>query len=101
MMRRKLFGGFALTLWASTAVGALNLISVNDEVAIGRKAQQQVRQQVPELRDAAVNRYIDTLGRRIAAAADGPRYPTASTSRTNATPMRLRCQAARFGCIAA
>jgi predicted Zn-dependent protease len=56
-------------------MGALNLISVNDEVAIGRRAQQQVRQQVPELRDATVTRYIDSLGRRIAAAADGPRFP--------------------------
>ena len=75
MMRKRLFGAFALTLWASTAIGALNLISVNDEVAIGRRAQQQVRQQVPELRDTTVNRYIDNLGRRIAATADGPRYP--------------------------
>lgn len=74
-MRKKIFGTFALTLWASTAIGALNLISVRDEVAIGRKAQQQVRQQVPELRDATVNNYIETLGRRIAARADGPRYP--------------------------
>lgn len=75
MMRKKLFGTMALTLCATTAIGALNLISVKDEVALGRKAQQQVRQQVPELRDATVNRYIDSLGRRIAAAADGPRYP--------------------------
>ena len=74
-MRNKVFGTFALTLWASTAIGALNLISVNDEVAIGRQAQQQVRQQVPELRDRTINGYIDTLGRRIAARADGPRYP--------------------------
>jgi predicted Zn-dependent protease len=75
MMRKRLFGTFALTFWASTAIGALNLISVNDEVAIGRKAQQQVRRQVPELRDATVNRYIDNLGRRIVGTADGPRYP--------------------------
>lgn len=74
-MWNKIFGTFALTLWATTAVGALNLISVKDEVAIGRQAQQQVRQQVPELRDRTINGYIDTLGRRIAARADGPRYP--------------------------
>ena len=74
-MRNKIFGTFALTLWASTAIGALNLISVKDEVAIGRQAQQQVRQQVPELRDRTINGYIDALGRRIAARADGPRYP--------------------------
>src|SRR5688572_15565649 len=74
-MRKKIVSTFALVLWASTAIGALNLISVNDEVAIGRKAQQQVRQQVPELRDATVNNYIDRLGRAITSRADGPRYP--------------------------
>jgi beta-barrel assembly-enhancing protease len=74
-MRKKIFTTFVLTLWASTAIGALNLISVNDEISIGRKAQQQVRQQVPELRDGTVNSYVESLGRRIAARADGPRYP--------------------------
>ena len=74
-MRKKIFSTFALVLCASTAMGALNLISVNDEIAIGRKAQQQVRQQVPELRDGTVNNYIDRLGRAVAGRADGPRYP--------------------------
>ena len=75
MMRKKIVPTFAIVLWASTAVGALNLISVNDEVAIGRRAQQQVRQQVPELRDATVDNYINRLGRSLASRADGPRYP--------------------------
>jgi predicted Zn-dependent protease len=74
-MRKNAFVTGALVLWASTAVGALNLISVKDEVAIGRQAQQQVRQQVPELRDSTVTNYIENLGRRLAARADGPRYP--------------------------
>lgn len=74
-MRRNIFVTVALTLWASTAIGALNLISVNDEISLGRKAQQQVRQQVPALGDGTVNNYIANLGRRIAARADGPRYP--------------------------
>jgi beta-barrel assembly-enhancing protease len=75
MMRRKIVATTALTLWASTAIAALNLISVRDEVAIGQKAQQQVRQQVPELRDRSVDNYITALGRKIASKADGPRYP--------------------------
>jgi predicted Zn-dependent protease len=66
---------FALVVSATNAIGGLKLVSVNDEVAIGRKAQQDVRRQVPSLRDATVNSYIDNLGRRIAARADGPRYP--------------------------
>ena len=60
---------------STTAVGALRLISVNDEIALGRQAQQEVRRQVPELRDGVVNNYIENLGRRLAARADGPRYP--------------------------
>ena len=74
-MRRPLFVLLALFVSAGSATGALQLVSVKDEIAVGRQAQQQVRQQVPSLRDATVNRYIDALGRRIAARADGPRYP--------------------------
>jgi predicted Zn-dependent protease len=74
-MRRTILFFIALVVSAGTAAGGLQLVSVNDEIALGRKTQQQVRQQVPSLRDAQVNRYIDALGARIAARADGPRYP--------------------------
>ena len=74
-MRKTLLVMLALVVSASTATGGLQLVSVKDEISIGRKAQQQVRQQVPALRDATVNRYIDSLGARIATRADGPRYP--------------------------
>jgi predicted Zn-dependent protease len=66
----------ALVLGLSTgATGALQLISVNDEIALGRRAQQDVRRQVPELRDRVVSNYVENIGRRLAARADGPRYP--------------------------
>jgi predicted Zn-dependent protease len=58
-MRRTVLATVLLIPFASAAVGALNLISVNDEIALGRRAQQEVRQQVPELRDRT----------------DGPRFP--------------------------
>lgn len=74
-MRKILIFTLALMLSATSAIGGLKLVSVNDEIAVGRKAQQQVRQQVPELRDGTVNNYIESLGRRIVARADGPRYP--------------------------
>ena len=74
-MRKTFFMTLALMLSATTAIGGLKLVSVNDEIAIGKKAQQQVRQQVPELRDATVSNYVENLGRRIAARADGPRFP--------------------------
>ena len=74
-MRRTVLATLLLVSSASAALGALNLISVNDEIALGRRAQQQVRQQVPELRDRTVSAYVESLGRRIAARADGPRFP--------------------------
>ena len=76
MLFKKVILTTALVVGASTsAIGALHLISVNDEIALGRQAQQEVRRQVPELRDSVVSGYIESLGRRIAARADGPRYP--------------------------
>jgi beta-barrel assembly-enhancing protease len=75
MLRKKALFTLALTLWATTAIGALKLISVKDEIAIGQQAQQEVRRQVPQLRDATVTNYVASLGRQLAARADGPRYP--------------------------
>ena len=74
-MRKKLFATITMVMFASAATAGLALISVNDEIRLGRQAQQQVRRQVPELRDATVSNYVENLGRRIAAHADGPRYP--------------------------
>jgi predicted Zn-dependent protease len=74
-MRKRLFATLTMVLCASSAGAALALISVNDEIRLGRQAQQQVRQQVPELRDSTVDSYLAGLGRRLAAQADGPRYP--------------------------
>lgn len=64
----------ALFLLASPAL-ALSLISVKQEVEIGRQAQQQVRKDVPQVRDAAVTSYVAGIGRRLAARARGPSYP--------------------------
>lgn len=64
----------ALMLSAGTVV-AWQLVSVEDEIAIGRKAQQEIRREIPVVRDEVVTRYVAALGRRIAAHAEGPRYP--------------------------
>jgi beta-barrel assembly-enhancing protease len=58
---------------ASAAIPAL--ISVSEEIAIGRQAQQQVRSKVPVLTDRAVVTYVESVGRRLAARAGGPKYP--------------------------
>jgi predicted Zn-dependent protease len=74
-MRKTVIFMLAAVVSAGSATAGFQLVSVNDEIRLGRQAQQQVRQQVPALRDGEVNRYIDTLGARIARRADGPRYP--------------------------
>ncbi len=56
-------------------VVALSLVSVQQEVEIGRQAQQEVKKEVPEVNDAAVTRYVSAIGRKLAANARGPKYP--------------------------
>ena len=65
----------ACLLSASVAGAQFSLISVNDEIQLGKQAQQQVRKDVPEVTDAAVREYVGSLGRQLSARATGPRYP--------------------------
>ena len=64
-----------LACCATAVVGALSIVSVKDEIQLGREAQREVRRHVPELRDDATRRYVADLGRRLAAKAGGPKYP--------------------------
>jgi predicted Zn-dependent protease len=77
VLRRLPASVLALALCAGsvTGLGAFSLISVDQEIQIGRQAQAEVRQQIPEVRDRTVTAYVQSLGRTIAAHADGPRYP--------------------------
>ena len=59
---------------APIVVSAIELVSVKDEIAIGREAQQQMKAQLPEV-GAPVTTYVTTIGRRLAARAGGPKYP--------------------------
>lgn len=59
---------------AAGAAG-LALISVEDEIALGRQAQQEVAKQVPRVTDKQTLAYVSGVGRRLAARAGGPRYP--------------------------
>ena len=54
---------------------AAAIISVQQEIEIGRAAQKEVRKQVPRVDDTAVQQYVAGIGRRLAARARGPRYP--------------------------
>lgn len=66
-------GMFVMVLAAPLA--AINLISVNQEIAIGKEANANTRRQVTELTDVEVRAYVRSIGARLARAATGPRYP--------------------------
>jgi predicted Zn-dependent protease len=81
--------GFSRTVVAigllSTSVGAMQLISVADEIAIGKQAQVQVRRKTPRVKDAAVHAYVDRVGRQLAAHASNrsAHYPYSFTVADN------------------
>jgi len=54
---------------------AITLVSVNDEVEIGKQADMQVRQQTPELGDSQTVAYVRALGQQLTSHAPGPKYP--------------------------
>jgi predicted Zn-dependent protease len=68
-----------LVLLSAVAVPAMAIISVQQEIEMGRQAQQEVRKQVPQVSDATVRNYVAGLGRRLAARAGGPKYPYSFT----------------------
>jgi len=63
----------ALASWLAwpAVAGAFILLSVSDEVAIGKKAQAAMRAQTPAVQDQQVRDYISRIGHRLAAAARG------------------------------
>ncbi len=68
-----------VVLSAVTASG-MAIISVKQEIELGREAQREVRKQVPEVSDAQVKAYIAGSGRRLVARAGGPKYPYSFTT---------------------
>jgi predicted Zn-dependent protease len=62
-----------LALLATPA--ALSLVSVPQEIEMGKQAQQEIKKEVPQVGDAAVANYVASVGRKLAARARGPRYP--------------------------
>ena len=60
---------------ATASLLAITLVSVEDEIAIGRQANAQVRKQVPEMRDEQTIAYVRAIGQRLVRQAPGPKYP--------------------------
>jgi predicted Zn-dependent protease len=59
----------------SAGASAMQLISVADEIAIGKQAQLKVKKETAQVKDLAVQAYIASIGRRLAAKAPTERYP--------------------------
>jgi predicted Zn-dependent protease len=51
------------------------LVSVSDEIALGREAQREVKAKTPEVKDSRVLDYVRSVGASLARRAAGPRYP--------------------------
>lgn len=67
--------GVGLLLAMSASAAAITLVSVEEEIAIGKQANAQVRSQTPEVKDGQVVRYVRDVTQRLARAATGPKYP--------------------------
>lgn len=71
--------GLSRTLWIvallSVTVGAIQLVSVADEITIGKQAQLKVRKETPQVKDPAAQAYVSRIGRRLAAHAAAEQYP--------------------------
>ena len=52
-----------------------NLFSPQQDVEIGQKVSADAEKQLPMLNDARADRYLDRLGKRLAAKAPGERFP--------------------------
>src|SRR3954462_896959 len=53
----------------------MNFFSVDQDVQLGKENAAQVEKQMPLVTDAAINQYIQRLGRKLVAVAPGPQYP--------------------------
>jgi predicted Zn-dependent protease len=68
-------GVVLILLFLAAPVAAINVISVKDEIAIGREANKNIRKEVPELKEEAAGAYVRSIGSRLAKVAPGPKYP--------------------------
>jgi predicted Zn-dependent protease len=71
----------ALIAWSGVvaAPAAISLVSVEQEIEIGRQANAQVRRELVAFSDARTVAYLRGLFRRLVEVAPGPRYPYSLT----------------------
>jgi predicted Zn-dependent protease len=65
----------AVAAVSATPAAAVNLFSVDQDVQLGRQAAADAERQLPILRDATAQAYVNAIIRRLAGSASGPRFP--------------------------
>ncbi|MBM3778595.1 MAG: hypothetical protein FJW23_10200 [Acidimicrobiia bacterium] len=65
----------AVWMLAAAGLGAISLISVEQEIALGREANAQVQREVPSLQERTVLGYVRDIGARLVARSQGEAYP--------------------------
>jgi len=71
-----LVGFSAGSALAQTPVKAgFNLFSAEQDVEIGKQSAVEAERQLPLLGHSSAERYVDAIGRRLAAVAPGPKFP--------------------------
>lgn len=63
----------------AVALAGITLVSVPEEIELGREANAKVRREMAQFRDASVAAYVTSLGTRLARTARGPKYPYSFT----------------------
>ena len=66
-------------LLVAVMLAQISLVSVEQEIEIGKEANAQVRKDVPQVGDAQATAYIHGIGQRLVRAAPGPKYPYSFT----------------------
>jgi beta-barrel assembly-enhancing protease len=59
----------------ASGVSAITLVSVEQEIEIGRQTNLQVRKQMTAFQDRQTLDYVTSVGRRLVRVAPGPKYP--------------------------
>jgi len=65
----------ACSAFAIASLAGFTIVSVPQEIQIGREQNAQVRKQMAEVRDREITAYVARIGQRLAKAAPGAKYP--------------------------
>src|SRR3954454_16430230 len=81
-MYRRTFSAVLVTLMLTPAIAlaqtkvkaGFNLFSAEQDVEVGQQSAAQAEQQLPILRDATVQNYVNRIGQNLARNAGGPNF---------------------------